>query len=157
MAQITAAGSKVYISNASEASAATQTAFEALTYLEVGEIRNVGEFGKEYQDIQTNTINQRQTKHHKGSYDQGELPLDVYFDPDDTGQQELFTALDSDLEWAFKVTLNDASGATGSTPTTYYFRGKVFSGRRILNDVNQMVGARFTVRINTDPVEVAAT
>lgn len=152
MAQITAAGSKLYLSDGA-ATASTSTEFAALTWLEVGEITNMGEFGKVYQDIATNTINQRQTKHAKGAFDEGVLNLTVYADPSDAGQAEALVALDSDSEWGVKITLNDGT----TTPTTIYYRGLVASFRRSISDVNSMVTATIEIRFNTEKVEVAAT
>lgn len=156
MAQTEAAGTQIYISNASNEVAASAGAFAALTWLEIGEITNIGEFGKQYQDIATKTLNQRLTKHHKGSYDVGTLDLQVYADPSDTGQDKAEEALGSDYEYAFKITLNDGSAGSPSSPTTYYFRGKVMSYRRTISDVDSMVTARVGIAINTDLTEVAA-
>lgn len=152
MAQITAAGSKLYLSDGA-ATAATSVEFAALTWLEVGEITNIGEFGKAFQDIATNTINQRQTKHAKGAFDEGTLNLTVYADPDDPGQAEALLALESDSEWGIKITLNDGA----ATPTTIYYRGLVSSFRRTISDVNSMVTATIAIMLNTEAVEVPAT
>lgn len=152
MAQITAAGSKLYLSDGAT-TASDSTTFAALTWLEVGEITNLGEFGKVYQDIATNTINQRQTKHAKGAFDEGVLNLTVYADPSDAGQAEALVALEDDAEWGIKITLNDGT----TTPTTIYYRGLVSSFRRTISDVNSMVTASIQIMLNTEAVEVAAT
>jgi len=156
MAQTEAAGSKIYISSAANEAAANEAAFEALTWLEVGEVTNIGEFGQVYNDISTKTINQRQVKHHKGSFDIGTLDLQVYADPGDAGQVGVKAALVSDSEWGFKVTLNDQITPTTGNPTTYYFRAKVMSHKVSVADVDSMVTAKIGVAINTVPIEVDA-
>ena len=153
MAQQTAAGSKIYIGTT--AAATSQANFESDTFTEIGEVTNIGDFGKVYQDIPTNTINQRQTKHAKGAYDQGTLELQVYMDVTDSGQDAVQTALDSDDEYNIKIILNDAPAGSPSQPTTYYFRALVMSYRRSIADVNSMITASISLAINTDPVEVA--
>lgn len=153
MAQQTAAGSKIYIGTT--VAATSQSAFEADTFTEIGEVTNIGDFGKVYQDIPTNTINQRQTKHAKGAYDQGTLELQVYMDVSDSGQTAVKTALDSDDEYNIKIILNDSPAGSPSQPTTYYFRALVMSYRRSISDVNSMVTAAISLAINTDPIEVA--
>lgn len=151
----TAAGSKLYISD-SAATASTQSAFESLTYLEVGEITDLGEFGAEFSNITHTSLGDRIVRKFKGTEDPGSLQLQLGYDPDDTGQAECKTALASDNEWAFKVTLNDAGTGSPSSPTTFYFRGRVMSFKRQVGGPESVVGAQCNIGINTRPIEVDA-
>lgn len=153
MAQYTAAGSKLYIGTT--AAASDQSGFESDTFTEIGEIISIGDFGREYQPITTNTLNQRLTKVLKGAYSEGTLAIQVYLDPDDSGQSAVNTALTSDEDYNIKITLNDAPSGSPSQPTTYYYRGKVMSYRRSVSDVNSAVTANIGFALNTDSVEVA--
>jgi hypothetical protein len=77
-------------------------------------------------------------------------------DPEDVGQQELLMAFDSQLDFNFKVTLNDALTISGE-PTVQYFRGKIMSKRRNIGTVDNIVRRTFTIGINSPIYEVAAT
>ncbi len=148
----TAAGCKLSISDAAS-TAANQTAFEAETFIEVGEISDLGEFGAEFSTITHTSLSDRIVRKFKGTEDPGSLQLQLGYDPDDTGQAECKTALASDNEWAFKVELNDSAGVS---PTTFYFRGRVMSFKRQPGGPESIVTAQCNIGINTRPIEVAA-
>ena len=92
MAVQTSALSKLYISNAST-TVSTQSAFEALTFVEVGEIEDMGEFGSEFSTINFTSLGDRLVRKFKGTEDPGTMTLQMGMDPDDTGQDMLNTAL----------------------------------------------------------------
>ena len=151
----TAAWCTLSISDGSSV-AATQSAFEAETYLEVAEITDLGEFGSEFSTITHVSLADRLVRKFKGTEDPGSLPLQLGYDPDDTGQNQCKAALASDNEWAFKVTLNDAGTGSPSSPTTFFFRARVMSFRRQIGSPESVVGATCNIGINTRPIEVAA-
>ncbi|WP_193171254.1 hypothetical protein [Nisaea nitritireducens] len=155
MAQQTAAGSGFEIGTTLAAD--NQAGFEADTFAEMGEITNIGDFGKEYQIIETKALKQRRVRKIKGSYDNGTLELELYLDPDDAGQTAALAALDTDDNYNFKITLNDAPTAGAApTPTTYYFRGLVTTFRTSVSDVDSAVTARCVVAINSEILKVPA-
>ncbi len=147
MAKLQSAGSQLYISTSAQ-TGVTGTALAALAIADwtvVGELLSPGEFGKEYSDVApTPAIGNRRQEHFKGSYDNGTLEFEVYFDPNDAGQSALKTALDSDDEWGFMIVLNDAA------TTAFFSRGPVMSVRHIVSDVNGMVTARVRIGLNED-------
>ncbi|MEP3114925.1 hypothetical protein [Nisaea sp.] len=154
MGQTTAAGSGFEIGTT--VAADDQAGFEADTYAEIAEITNVGDFGKEYQIIETKALKQRRVRKIKGSYDNGTLELELYLDSDDPGQAAALAALDTDDNYNFKITLNDAPDGAAPTPTTYYFRGLVTAFRTSISDVDSAVTGRCVVAINTEILKVPA-
>lgn len=157
MSVYTAAGCTLSISNASTTDATdTQAEFEALTYLEVGEIQNIGEFGDQVSKIMFTALSNRRVRKFKGSYDAGALDLTVGFDSTDTGQAQVIAARASDADWAFKVTLNDAGTGSPSSPTTFYFLGKVMARTVIPGDVETVVTGRINIELNSAIIEVPA-
>jgi len=151
----TAAGSNFYIGPANEV-AATQSAYEALSYVEVGEVTNISEFGDEANIVSHTALSDRRVRKFKGSYDAGVITLDIGHDSADTGQVNLDTALASDSDYAFKVTADDAGTGSPSSPSTYYFRGKVTSVRTTIGNAENIVMLRATIAINSPIIEVAA-
>jgi hypothetical protein len=156
MAVQTAAGSKIYISNAVSDSD-TLSEFEAETYVEIGEVVSIGEFGSEFSAITFTALGDRLVRKFKGSEDPGTIALELGRDISDTGQAAVFTALGSDDDYAIKVTLNDQITPSTGNPTTFYFRAKVMSYRTNIGNVDQVVGATCSLGITTRPIEDAAT
>jgi hypothetical protein len=147
MAVMTSAGSKLYIATGVPTTY-DQAGFEAvgLTYVEVGEITDLGEFGTEYSVVNHTALGQRQVKKFKGSYNNGSLQLQMGRDTDNTGQTALINALDSDASFSFKVTLQDG--------TKNYFTGKVMSYKTSVGSVDQITGATTTIEVDSDIVEI---
>jgi hypothetical protein len=156
----TAAGSRTFIGTTApinEASASSAiTSFEADTYNEVGEVEDLGEFGDEATEVTFTALGNRRVRKFKGSLNAGNATMTCGDDPEDVGQQELLQAFDSQLDFNFKVTLNDALTISGE-PTVQYFRGKIMSKRRNIGTVDNIVRRTFTVGINSPIYEVAAT
>jgi hypothetical protein len=120
MAVQTAAGSRLFIGT-------TATASLTDTYLEVGQITNLGQFGRSYEEIKYNALGNRNVIKFKGQRDDGDIQLDLGRSASDVGQAALIAALDVDLDYNFKVTLNDpvtpsviaALAATIATPSVF--------------------------------------
>src|SRR5438105_13582069 len=114
----TSSGSKRYIGQDNAAHANPQTDSD---YILVGFIANMGEFGRIFSLITFDDLSNRNTLKFKGQRNDGKLQLDLGRAPDDAGQAEMRTALNSDHDYNFKVTLSDQLLAT---PTTFYFLAK---------------------------------
>lgn len=156
MAVQTAAGAKIYIGPAN-AVANTEAAYDALTFTLIGEVEDVGEFGDVYNEILFTAIDNRRVRKKKGSVDAGTLTLTVGFDPDDAGQSAFDAAVESDLDYAFRIELNDASeGGSPSRPTTRYFRGLAMGNRLAIGNVENIVRGNVSIGINSDIVRIAA-
>lgn len=153
----TNSGSKVYVSLVNP-STYDQTGFEALTWLEVKPVSNIGDFGGESNLVTFDPVGTGVVNKHKGSVNYGAMTLDCARDPDDVGQAALLTAgansYKSDI--AFKIAHNDTPSG-GSTPTTQYFQAKVMNEKPTsMGGVNDIVSATYNVEVNCEIIEVAA-
>lgn len=159
MAVNTAAGSKLYIgtpsADQSDLSPLLAT-YTADTYIEVGEVEDLGEFGDTAGQQTFASLADRRVRKFKTTFDAGTIPVTAGSDPDDDGQAAMVAAFADDLDYNFKVTLNDKLTLMG-TPTTLYFKGKVMSKRRMVGKVDNIVRQSFSVGINSEVLEVAAT
>lgn len=151
----TAAGVKVYIGTT--ASATNQTEFEADSYDEVGTVEDAGEFGDAFNSVTFESLGDGRTQKRKGTADAGDMNLVMAFDGTDAGQQALESALrdTGPDDYNFKVELNDTPSG-GTSPTTFYFRGKVMQRRIQVGTVNNVVRASVVFAINSQPLRVAA-
>ena len=73
------AGSKLFIGT-------TATTPSPDTYIEIGEIVDLGAFGRTYQEIVVQSIGTRGDRKFKGTYNDGTLTVKVNRDASDTGQ-----------------------------------------------------------------------
>lgn len=152
----TAAGTKIYIGPAVTESTDTQGEYEALSYTEIGEVENLGEFGDTANVITFQNLGQRRVKKQKGSFDAGQIALTVGSDSSDTGQTALVAAFAADAEYAFRVIENDGSAGSPSSGTTSYFRAIVTSKPKNIGTVDNVVRRTFNIAIASELVEVAA-
>lgn len=120
--------------------------FGAVSYTAVGEITDMGEFGKEYNLVTHNPIGNRQTKKFKSSFNNGSMQLQMGRDTSDAGQTALIAALESDNSYSIKVVLQDG--------TILYFTAKVMSYRTAIGSVDQITGATTTLEIDSAVIEV---
>ncbi|MDB6454694.1 phage tail tube protein [Falsirhodobacter sp. 20TX0035] len=143
MAWQTAAGASLAISLTAPATF-TEAGYSALTPKVVGEVTNVGEFGKEFALVTHNPLAERGTGKRKGSYNNGTLSPTMALDPSDEGQQDMETALESDQPAYFQVTLQDG--------TAYWLAGLVMSYRPTVGGVDDVVTAACTIEVDSTPI-----
>lgn len=115
--------------------------YQALTYTTIGEVTDIGEYGREYSLVTHNPINTRSTVKFKGSFNSGALTLQLGLDNADAGQTLALTASSSDNNYAFELTLQDG--------TKWYFQGQVMSFKIGVGSVNQITSATIQVEITT--------
>lgn len=115
-------GAKLYIGPA-QATDATQTEYEALTWVEIKDIASIGEFGTEETMNVFSPLDGVNGKY-KGNIDAGNPSVEYAYVYDDAGQVALRAAGDTNLAYAFKIELNDAPAANMSK-TIFYSRGLV--------------------------------
>ena len=142
----TSAGTTIDIVSG-EPSSYDATGFEALTFDLIGEVTDLGEFGREYSLVTHNPLGDRQTVKRKGSYNDGSISMTVARTPDDAGQTALQAALDSDDNYSFNVTLQDG--------TELYFSAQVMSYTANVGTVDQITTASVTIEITDEIIEVA--
>lgn len=148
----TTAGSTIALSAAQPATY-DGTGYAALTYTNIGEVSDLGEFGRVYNVVKYNTIATRATTKRKGSYDEGTMQLKVGLDNDDAGQILAKAASESDNDYSFLLTLQDG--------TKYYFQSQVASFKITAGNVDSITEAMIALELTSDPngggiVEVAA-
>lgn len=143
----TSAGTKIYTSSALP-STFDKAGYEALTWVEIGEVVDMGEFGRNYNLVTHNPLGDRRTIKRKGSYNDGAITLQLGRDSADTGQAALITALASDDSKAFKIVLQDT--------THLYTTAQVMSYTNNIGSVDQITGSTVTLEIDYDILETTA-
>lgn len=140
MTVMTSAGSIIAISAAQPATFDT-TGYAALTYTNVGEVSDLGEFGRVYNVVKYNTIQTRATTKRKGSYDEGTMSLKIGYDDDDAGQLLLQTASASDADYSFKLTLQDGS--------VFYFQAQVSTFKITVGSVDSITEVMVSLELTS--------
>lgn len=145
----TSAGTTIKVDSALPATN-DEAGFGALTGFKlIGEVTDLGEFGREYNLVTHNPLGDRRTVKRKGSYNDGSVTMSLGRVPADTGQAVLVTAVDDDASYSFEVTLQDG--------TIFYFTGQVMSYTANVGSVDQITSGSVTIEIDNDIIEVAAT
>jgi len=156
-AAFTAAGTTLGVS-ASPPATENQAGWEGLTFTNIGEIVDFGEIGRVYNEITHNPVGSRETFKFKGSYNDGNMQLQVARAEGvvgDAGLAIIETALDSDSDFYFAIELND--NPSGSTNTILYFPAKVMSAPNIIGGVDSIVGKAINVAVSGSILTVDAT
>lgn len=107
----------------------------------VGEITDLGSFGREYALITHNPIGTRITKKLKGSFNEGQMALKLGLDTDDSGQIIMKAASLSDNDYSFMVTTQNGD--------KYYFQGKVMSWKVGAGGVDNITSADCNLEITS--------
>src|ERR1017187_10123600 len=117
MAFNTAAGAAIAIGSASTytGSALTSTNGPSDTYVTIGNVTNIPEFGRKYKEVNFAPIATRALQKVKGSYDEGSVDFELARDPNDAGQAAALISRDVDANYNFKLTLNDLVAARTAT------------------------------------------
>lgn len=150
----TAAGAKLYIGPVAASTVDSQAEFEALAYTEVGEIESIGDFGDQAAATNFTALGDRRVRKIKTTFDAGTLALVLGRDTSDSGQAALIAALAEDDDYAIKITLNDASQGSPSSPTTFYFRGQIQSYTTNIGSADNVVKSNCNIAINSAIIEV---
>ncbi|MBB3607343.1 hypothetical protein [Rhizobium sp. BK602] len=118
-------GSKVYVCETAQNSDLTASAYAALTWVQVGKVGNIGDFGSDSTINNYNTLDEPVQQKQKGVSNAGDPELEVASIADDPGQDILRVFGDplNINNMAIKVERNDAP--QGKTNTIFYSRGVV--------------------------------
>lgn len=139
-------GGTTAISYASDAAAIA--AFEALTWVEIGEVEDGGEVGDESSDVTFQSLSDGRVRHLKGARDAGTLALVVGDDPLDAGQIAIRAAEQTKFLHNFKIEYEDAPDPAYSNSVDY-FRGLVMSARKQIGAGDNVLRRTFNIGINT--------
>lgn len=141
----TTAGSTIAICAAAPATF-NEAGYEALTWALIGEVTDLGEFGREYALVTHNPIAKRSTVKKKGSFNEGALTLGLGLDDDDAGQEIASDAVDSDDDAYLRIILQDG--------TTFYMGSQVMSFKIAAGSVDQITNATINFEITTNDAGV---
>lgn len=108
----------------------------------VGEITDLGEFGREFALVTHNPVGTRGTQKFKGSFNEGTMALSLGLDTDDAGQILMKTASLSDNDYYFMVTTQNGD--------RYFFQGKVMTWKVGVGGVDQITTASATLELSTN-------
>jgi hypothetical protein len=112
-----------------------------LTYVEVGEITDMGEFGREYALVTHSPVGTRGTVKKKGSFNEGTIALQLGLNTDDAGQIVLKQATLSDLDFTYKITTQNGD--------VYYFQAQSLSFKVGVGSVDQITMATVNLELTT--------
>lgn len=124
-----------------------QAGYEALTFIAIGEVTEIPEFGAAHDVVSHVPLATGITAKYHGAKNNGSIALPMALDRTDTGQTALKTALAGKDRVAFEVTYADGS--------IDYFQGKIMSFTRGAS-IGEVVTATVSVEIETNLIEVAA-
>lgn len=141
-------GSKLFIGSPNQDRNTVLGTYQADTYVEVGEIEDLGEFGDESQVINFTSLSDARVRKLKGPRDAGTMALQVGDDLTDAGQAELEAAEAQNLNYNFFVELNDKE-TVGGNNSRHYFIGMVMGKKRNVGNASNVVKRMFNIGINS--------
>jgi hypothetical protein len=140
MAVFTSAGTTLRIT-ASQPATYDVAGYNALTTTLVGEVTDLGEFGREYALVTHNPIGNRSTQKFKASFNEGAMSVSLALDTDDAGQIICKAASISDNNYTILVTTQGGD--------KYYFQAKVMGWKVAVGSVDQITNATMQLEITT--------
>ena len=117
-----------------------------VAFVEIGEVSDLGEFGREYNVVKFNPLKSRRTIKRKGSYDDGTVQVQLARAATDAGQVILRSATNSDASHSVKIVLQDGS--------KFYFTAQVSSLTTNIGNVDQITSSTIKLEIDNDIIEV---
>ena len=136
----TSAGSVLRVSAAAPATFDV-TGYAALTWATVGEVTDLGEFGREYALVTHNPVGSRGTQKFKGSFNEGTMSLSLGLDTDDAGQILMKAGSLSDDAYSFELETQNGD--------IYYFQAMVMSWKVGVASVDSITTATCNLEITT--------
>jgi hypothetical protein len=141
MSSRTSAGSTFKVSSA-KPTAFTVAGYAALTWTEVGEVTDFGEFGRVYNLVTHNPVANRSTVKKKGSFNEGEITLQMALDTDDAGQIIMKAATVSDANFYFELSTQNGD--------KYYFPAVVMSFKVSVGTVDKITSASTMLQLTSE-------
>lgn len=120
----TLAGTKFYVCSTAQESDLNQAGYEALTWVQVGNVGKIGETGTKTNIVGYDDLASTMKQKSKGLADAGDPTIECARNPTDAGQIIMRTigAPTDKKAYAFKIEKNDAPSAS-YTNTIHYVRG----------------------------------
>ena len=151
MAKITSTGTKLSVV-AEDPATFDDEGYEALTFVEVGEVIDLPEYGPNVQVVESNPLATGITEKFKGFINYGSQSMGLEFDSEDAGQIILAAGVEGatkNQQHAVKIEYQDGS--------IDFYSARIFSYTKAPGSANSMVGSTVQVEINTPVTRVAAT
>ena len=127
-------------------SASTPATFDAAGYTAlvmtlIGEVTDLGEFGREYNLITHNPLGSRGTVKKKGSFNEGSINVQLGLDTDDAGQILAKAAALSDADYSFCITTQNGD--------KYFFQAQVMSFKVGVGGVDSVTSATMLLELTS--------
>lgn len=152
MAIASTTGAKIYIGPINT-TADSVSDYSGLSYVEIGEVESIGEFGDQASTIEFTSLADARVRKRKGVRNAGDLNVVCANDPLDAGQIAAIAAEATENTYAIKVELADAADAN-DTDSVFYFRALVASARLSIGAANEMIKRNFAMLIDSAITEV---
>lgn len=136
----TSAGSTIGIT-ATPPATFDATGYAAATFTTIGEVTDLGEFGREYNLVTHNPLATRGTVKKKGSFNEGQISIGLALDELDAGQILADTASKSDADYYFCITVQNGD--------KYFFPAQVMSFKKNVGSVDNITAATISIEITT--------
>jgi hypothetical protein len=149
-------GTKVYIADAVTSEPANAAAYAGLTWVEIGDVESLGDYGDEAPILTAQTLQDERVFKAKGARDAGTLVVTCLDKPDDAGQIAAIAAEATKYNYPIKVVLPNRLTIAG-TDEVEYFIGLVTSKRKTVGDNSSFIRRMFNIAINSKITTVAAT
>jgi hypothetical protein len=143
----TSAGSKLLVCAALPA-AYTIAAFQALPWVEVAEITDLGEFGREYNQVTHSPLSSRRIVKRKGSFNEGSMTVPMARAASDEGQALMSAASLSDDSYSYCIELQDGS--------RFYFSAQCMSYKTNVGGVDSITARTAQLEVDNAILEAAA-
>jgi hypothetical protein len=141
----TSAGSTIAICAAQPATY-NSAGYGALSFTAIGEVTDLGEFGRDYALVTHNPLGSRGTVKKKGSFNEGSIDLKAALDTDDAGQIICKAAAQSDSDYSFKIVTQNGD--------IYYFQAQVMSFKTSVGSVDNVTQAAIKLELTTNSAGV---
>jgi hypothetical protein len=147
--------SKLYICATPQAADLNQSGYEGLTWVEIGNIVTLPDFGVSDNMVTQDYINTDVSQRQKGFRQASETELVVGRDYEDAGQDAIRTAAATRNNYALKLESSDGSATL--TPTTRYSRGVIGGPNFTGGGGEDFDNETFQIGLNQAPITVDPT
>lgn len=134
----------------------TKAEYEALAWIKVEDVMDLGEFGETHEKITYKTLDGGRIRKRKGSYDSGSPTMQLARIPTGAGQAAIKAARKDKAVYNFKVEFDDAPEGAGATPTRFYYGAFVMGYTTKVGSADNIVQATVASEIDTDILEYEA-
>jgi hypothetical protein len=115
--------------------------YAALPWTDIGEVTDLGTFGRVYNLVKHNPIKTRGTKKVKGSFDEGKIDLQYGVDDDDSGQTLVEVAVNDDDPVSIRI--------ISQSGIVFYFQALVMSAPKNFGGVDNVLSCTATMELTT--------